>query len=167
MPLRCNRLSEAVSAGGVRFCVMLRCRRELRAFIDPAWEHLKPIGQIVDQRVHRRIDDVQDHPSRPYRWYSPQSAQRRLGQRDKAMVSISRSMLLAAGLLALPIASITAQSAPAPQNEKANTTQADTGKSTAPSSSSTDDSKTAVPKSTSSLPAGRESTGLPSEKQPR
>ena len=27
---------------------------------------MKPIGQIVDQRVHRRIDDVQDHPSRPY-----------------------------------------------------------------------------------------------------
>src|SRR3954452_14378691 len=34
--------------------------------IDPAWEHLKSIGQNGGLHPYRRIDDVQDYPGRIY-----------------------------------------------------------------------------------------------------
>jgi len=35
--------------------------------IDPAWEHLKSIGQNGGLHPYRRIDDVQDYPGRIYK----------------------------------------------------------------------------------------------------
>jgi hypothetical protein len=65
-------------------------------------------------------------------------------ERDAAMVSISRSMLLAAGLLAFPLAGAIAQQNSSEKGGAAmkSTTQGDTGKSTGPSSASVGDKKT-------------------------
>jgi hypothetical protein len=65
-------------------------------------------------------------------------------ERDAAMGSISRSMLLAAGLLAFPVAGAIAQQNSSEKGGAAmkNTGQGDTGKSTGPSSTSAGDKKT-------------------------
>ena len=64
------------------------------SFIDPAWEHLKPIGQILDQRVHRRIDDVQDHPSRPYKRRPGLVRSRMMDVASKSLLSFRKGELM-------------------------------------------------------------------------
>ena len=87
----------------------------------------------------------------------------------------TRSILLALGLVAFPVAGAIAQNIDPSGNSmaKGTTTQqsaGEPGKSTGPAAASSNSGASSTSgdvKSTNTTPPGRTSTGLPSEKQPR